>query len=97
MRLIDTDKARDAVLWGCTYVKMINMQTGKAERLFEAENKALEEAAQRIAEIESVDAVEVVRCKDCRFFKGDGLECYWGLNAYEDDYCSHGVRKEEKQ
>ena len=45
----------------------------------------------------SFDYVRVVRCKDCRFFKGDGIECHWGLYAYEDDYCSNGVRKEEKQ
>lgn len=40
------------------------------------------------------DVVEVVRCKDCKFFKGDGLECRWGLYAYEDDFCSNGERRE---
>lgn len=40
-----------------------------------------------------VDAAEVVRCKDCRFFKGDDHECPWGMVVYEDDYCSHGERR----
>ena len=43
----------------------------------------------------TADAVEVVRCNDCRFFKGDGLECHWGMFAYEDDYCSNGERRED--
>ena len=38
---------------------------------------------------------KLVRCIDCEHFHGDGLECYWGLNAYEDDYCSHGERRED--
>lgn len=51
------------------------------------------------AEIEVEDAsnedvAEIVRCIDCEHFHGDGLECRWGLNAYEDDYCSHGERRE---
>lgn len=43
----------------------------------------------------TIDAVEVVRCEDCRYFKGDGLECHWGMFAYEDDYCSNGKRIED--
>lgn len=43
----------------------------------------------------TINAVEVVRCMDCKFFKGDGLECHHsGMFAYEDDYCSNGERKE---
>lgn len=38
--------------------------------------------------------VKVVRCADCKHFHGDGLECRWGLYAYEDDFCSNGERSE---
>lgn len=39
---------------------------------------------------------EIIRCKDCKFFKGDGLECHHsGMFAYEDDYCSNGERRED--
>ena len=44
----------------------------------------------------TVDAIPVVRCEDCRFFKGDGLECHWGMFAYEKDYCSHGERRADE-
>jgi hypothetical protein len=49
----------------------------------------------------TIDAVEVVRCKDCNFWrrcgetnKGecDGMEVYGLMDA--DDYCSFGERKE---
>ena len=51
-----------------------------------------------------VDAVEVVRCKDCRFrkstFNGDGYFCsVWDTDDYEEayvkdnDFCSYGERR----
>ncbi len=39
-----------------------------------------------------VDAVEVVRCKDCRKFKTYG--CRMVASGY-DDFCSYGERKED--
>lgn len=38
--------------------------------------------------------VDAVRCKDCRYFQGDGFECARGIYCFEDDYCSMGVRRE---
>lgn len=40
-----------------------------------------EEVARYIEECPTVDAVPVVRCRDCRYYKEP------------DDYCSNGVRK----
>ena len=53
------------------------------------------------------DRVEVVRCKDCKYFNHKELECQcdgivqdladsgsFRLNFYLDDYCSYGIRKE---
>lgn len=55
-----------------------------------------------LKQFQPVDAVEVVRCKDCRHFcpyegeehKGDCNELV-GLEScvYEDDYCSYGEAK----
>ena len=46
----------------------------------------------------AVDAVEVVRCKDCRYGEDFGEECFchycgsdWNL---PDHYCSYGERRE---
>lgn len=43
----------------------------------------------------TVDAVEVVRCKDCRNYAAD---CYCKVHdnyvMYDNDFCSYGKRKE---
>ena len=59
-----------------------------------------------IAEIPTVDAVPVVRCRDCKWFaenrNGEWYGC-WLFNAIlanesekprEDDFCSYGERKD---
>ena len=49
----------------------------------------------------NIDAVEVVRCKDCiycerkGYWKGCG-QCQWSFAVVEDDdYCSKGERREQ--
>ena len=53
----------------------------------------------------SVDAVEVVRCKDCvncsECITDDGMYIYIrclrnGATIYEDDFCSWGERREDE-
>ena len=64
-------------------------------------------AMNAIDEMPAADVVEVVRCKDCKYFNHKELECRcdgivqdladsgsFRLNFYLDDYCSYGVRKE---
>lgn len=45
--------------------------------------------------IPTVDAVEVVRCKDCKFLHDKGYcTLVTGLTRIKhDDYCSHGERR----
>lgn len=48
----------------------------------------------------AADVVTVVRCKDCMYCQKDELG-RWCFNDYEnelrdDDFCSHGKRKESK-
>ena len=60
-----------------------------------------------IAEIPTVETVEVVRCRDCKYFNILEMECQndaistdneggasYSLNFYLDDFCSYGERKE---
>lgn len=50
-----------------------------------------------VREQSSIDAVEVVRCKDCEHYCDDE---WCDINeAYfeEDDFCSYGKRKEETE
>lgn len=70
----------------------------------EIQHKALKEAMERVP---TVDAVEVVRCKDCRYYhiywesnghteKGYGA-CDWinDNSVREDHFCSWGERRED--
>ncbi len=46
----------------------------------------------------TADVVEVVRCKDCKFFCR-GNRCYcgeFGGIVTEEDFCSRGERKDDK-
>ena len=60
----------------------------------------LSDAVRDLAEAPAVDAVEVVRCKDCK--KRNTVNCpmeeqyveYPWQATKHDDYCSYGERKE---
>lgn len=59
--------------------------------------ESVEDLMNRINNAPTVDAVEVVRCKDCKFFHDKGYcVLVTGLNRIkpEDDFCSHGERKD---
>jgi hypothetical protein len=61
------------------------------------------ELYRRIKKIKATDALKVVRCRDCIYYKesellGPTKFCYYykigtGLNTADDDYCSHGERR----
>lgn len=55
-------------------------------------------AANEIKELPAVDAVEVVRCKDCKHLRKDGAYIYCGrfhgmIVIRINDYCSYGERR----
>lgn len=56
---------------------------------------------QDIDEAPTVDAVPVVRCKDCKYYKPDEYECgcdFAGGLPYvkAGDFCSYGERNEDE-
>lgn len=55
----------------------------------------LKQTVKDIRNCPTVDAVEVVRCKDCKFIHDRGFcALVTGLTRIEpDDYCSHGERR----
>ena len=63
---------------------------------------AFSEAADMIENLPSADAIEVVRCKDCKhydlFNNGCNGMCLRHIDAFEvfypDDFCSYGERKD---
>lgn len=61
----------------------------------------LDQVLYDIQNVPEVDAVPVVRCKDCTYFsnakintKGFLICPASGMEITEDDYCSYGERKE---
>lgn len=84
MRLIDYEKARKDVL---------NILRGKVTTV----TAVLVSTAMKAS---TVDAVEVVRCKDCKHRKEKICfnPCYgmWvGVELKDNDFCSYGERKEK--
>lgn len=94
MRLIDADRVR--------YELNILYCDSHGER-----RKGVDDAIEVLNMMPTIDAVEVVRCKDCkegepmlngcvvctrRAYKSRGL-MFWGTQMLPDDYCSYGKRK----
>ena len=61
--------------------------------------------AKQIANAQTIDAVEVVRCKDCKHYKPQKKSAHWEnrtnycnrivtVKVQPDDFCSYGERKE---
>lgn len=65
----------------------------------EQTHEAVFMAIKALKEQERVDAVEVVRCKDCRWFENDGYHTNCQIMRFcveADDYCSKGERREDE-
>ena len=44
----------------------------------------------------TIDAVEVVRCKGCKYYEAKEDWCYWrDVTITADEYCSYGEREGE--
>ena len=87
MRLIDADRAMEIV-------RNQGIAHPNAYHLTNYATLILREAP-------TVDAVKVVRCKDCKYWQdnNDGYpheECRWGHGETPEanDFCSYGERKE---
>ena len=60
-------------------------------------------ARKLVVDAPAADAVEVVRCKDCKYWQDNNggyphEECRWGKDETPDEYdfCSYGERKEQR-
>ena len=49
---------------------------------------------QDIAESPTVDAVEVVRCRDCKLYNRHRYCHFWAEAVLDGDFCSYGERKD---
>ena len=49
----------------------------------------------RIEEFPTEDVVEVVRCKDCKFYGNGDCSVQSVRSMYPNDYCSYGERRDD--
>lgn len=63
--------------------------------LYDKDNPRTEVEITPIKKEAAADVVEVVRCKDCNGYNKHRKHCnYSGCLVFDDDFCSHGKRKE---
>lgn len=99
-RYIDADALRHNVLY---WADSKNLQ-GNHEQA-----KAFNYCLCMIDDMPTADVVEVVRCKDCKYYKeyignkGSAMMCFCPCciggqgKKSEDDYCSYGERREDER
>ena len=45
-----------------------------------------------VSQIKQLEGIDIVRCKECASYCGDGNKCLWGLLTVDMGYCHHGYR-----
>lgn len=98
MRLGNLDKAKRLLL---NYYPCVNKDTHKSNYMGDTlmSYEVADMTEDCIENTPTIDAVPVVRCRECKYYKPEeyfspcvlpqGLEC-----AKPDDFCSYGQRKE---
>lgn len=83
----------------CAYYELLDVKPNSDGQ---SQRAGIRKALRCIAEAPTADVVEVVRCKDCKYWveeKDFGMFCsHWGSTLAEsqaDDFCSYGERKIE--
>ncbi len=78
MRPIDADALITAVIKKAIDDAFLNGNTDMHKLLIQV-----------VAHQPTVDAVQVIRCRDCKHYAGDGMYCSWNMIARPDGYCFH--------
>ena len=85
MRLIDGDKLLE------TYKKWISQLLSKED---EGDKRGVETCIMVLEDMQTVDAVPVVRCRECKHYDGKWMCKISGVPSRKpNDFCSYGERK----
>ena len=60
---------------------------------------AMTDAIGEVSNALTIDAVQVVRCKDC-IYRDQSMRCialYYGFNPCDEWFCANGARMDEKE
>ena len=88
-RLIDANSLTKTIK---TVFGKIRTDWDAMDRLF---NQVQELVLDIVKKAPTVDAVEVVRCKDCKHYDNGGCgKCYGEYEPNQNDFCSCGERKD---
>ena len=86
MRLIDADKLLEI------YKKWIPQLLSKED---EGDRRGVETCIMVLEDMQTVDAVPVVRCRECKYHNKPTCPMRLSFNwTKDDDFCSYGERKE---
>lgn len=91
---LDTEKLIKGIIWlPEKWIKIFD----KTPTYNEGWNQCNRDWLKRLDEFPTVDAVEVVRCKDCKYYTSKYSDCVWWSNLEDvvtepDCFCSYGVR-----
>lgn len=88
MRLIDADLLRE-------HLFVTESRTGGTPEV-QAYERGWDDALKSVMVYEpTVYAVEVVRCKDCKWKEGSECVRFADIRPFPDDFCSRAERREE--
>ena len=94
---IDSAPTVDAVLLNEVYRVIAGHSNYHGDNILAALTCIAE--GKEVKPVQPLDAVEVVRCKDCKYYNqiGKTMLCeWWDFSITKaDDYCSYGERKED--
>lgn len=94
MRLIDANALKAIRFHDLPYSQIVPADCDTDEKVY-AYKLGWNDAIDAIVEsAPAVDAVEVVRCRDCKWWNDYEESCF-GKVAREDDYCAWGERRED--
>ena len=95
MRLIDADRLKETMAETLEGLKIIYLPRAQASHLI----AAFDTVGEMVDDCSTIDAVPVVRCKDCKYYykEADGYEMCDNTEGYdhvtEDGFCAWAVRK----
>lgn len=89
-KLIELDAALDAL----REVIVPQKDIGFGDELTDGYNDGIKMAVTVVSELPTVDAVPVVRCKDCKFFSHGYCRFHDAKFVRPDGYCYWGERKD---
>ena len=84
----------------------ISILNAKSDMAVGTPKQCFAAAAAMLEKLPAADVVEVVRCKDCRYYRAKNFplfsgDCFYGVSGertvFEDHYCGYGEKKMDKE